>query len=386
MFRALNMTAAVAALVLAAYRCRALIRQRSGLRETLRSGHRAATAVLWGAFILWVLISTAVNGLTTEAVHGLPYRNIGVPLLTAFIVIYLWASSEIRRESLRRYIVEIYIAAADALAIAVLYDIVTGSISAFHEKKEVSAVFFNGNHYGYFLVMAILLGAGLYLFGDSRRAAFGALSASLNSVVLVINHSMGSILAVIAVMVLTGIYITVCNRQRVKRLTLMLAAAAVIIIAALALSSDIQKEFVKFAADMSDILSGRMKDSTGHNRIKVWRLTADYILARPLFGYGCEGISLDMYEETAISNPHNEFLTYAVYYGIPAALLYTAAVITTLAESVRKMHGPDVWSAVSCMAAAGYFVSSVTGVSMFYITPFFFVFAGIAMTAKTSRL
>ncbi len=385
MFRVLNIAAAAAVLPLIVYRCRFYAKSGPDLKAYKNRRHRAAVFALWGLFALWILISTAVNGLTSEALHGLPYRNIGAFHSISFIIIYLWASSDIRRDSLRRDIVIAYITAADALALAVLYDIFTGGIAAFHEKKEISGIFFNGNHYGYFLMMAVLLGIGLWLFGNMRQAVFGAASSALNAVLLAVNHSMGSIIAVAGAVALTALYILIWDRSRARRMAILLAASAALVLAAMALIPDLQKEFVKFAADVGDILSNNAKGSTGHNRIKVWRRTAEYISARPFFGYGCEGMSMDLYAEYAISNPHNELLTYAAYYGIPAAGLYTAAVLTTLAERVRRTSDRDVWSAVACMAAAGYFISSVTGVSMFYTTPFFYVFMGISMTVAINN-
>ena len=48
-------------------------------------------------------------------------------------------------------------------------------------KKELSAVFFNGNHYGYFILMAVLIGLGYYLFSSNRsKATLAGLAKPLN--------------------------------------------------------------------------------------------------------------------------------------------------------------------------------------------------------------
>lgn len=337
------------------------------------------TDVLFAAFAFLILLSTFVNGFNEITVHGVPYRYIGIFNMFAFMLIYMGVTRSVKRESFGKYILSGYLAAADLTGIAALLDMLTGAISAFHGKKELSAIFFNGNHYGYFLLMAVLIGLAYYLFDTKKSAAFGAASAVLNLVVLLINHSLGSIIALIIVLTGTGLLILIRDRAYSKKLAILTAAAIAVFIAALLISPALRKEFTGLAADLAAILRNTAEGSAGHRRLQMWTLTAGYIAEKPLLGYGCEGIAFMLYEAMKVSDPHCETLAYAAFYGIPAALLYAAGVTGVIITNIRRMDTNGVQQKAACMAAAGYFLSSFVGVGMFYTLPFFFIFLGLTL-------
>ena len=335
------------------------------------------TDVLFIAFAVLIVISTLANGLTREAVNGVPYRYIGIFRMFAFMLVYMGLSGRPASQALKENALLLYLAAADAAGLAALVDLYAAAIPAFHEKKELSAVFFNGNHYGYFLLMAVLIGTGWFMYGEGKEQVFGAASAVFGLLMLALNHSMGCILAVMLTIAGMAVCILICDRDRLRRLAVLAGALAAGLIAALLLSSSIRSEFASLGADIAAILSGNAGWSTGHNRFLLWDITLAYIEERPLTGFGCEGIAFQLYEATGRSNPHSEILSYAAYYGIPAALCYAAAVISVFHDHFRDRKQAPASSRIACMAAAGYFISSMTGVAMFYTAPFFFIFLGM---------
>ena len=336
------------------------------------------TDIFFAGFALLIIVSTAVNGLDELTMDGVPYRYIGIFNMFAFMLIYMGVTRSIKRESFGNVILTGYLLVADLIALVAIYDRFTGSIEAFSDKKELSAVFFNGNHYGYFLLMAVLIGVGYYLFSDGSQAVIGAASAALNSVLLAINHSLGCILALIIVLTVTGVLIAIKDRDYLKRFMMLIAVMIVLFILALLVSPALRKEFTGLAADLAAILSNTAEGSAGHRRLQMWRLTAGYISKKPLLGYGCEGIAFMLYEAMKVSNPHCEVLTYAAYYGIPAAILYLTGVVAVLITGIRRMDSNGVQQKAACMAATGYFISSFVGVGMFYTLPFFFIFLGLS--------
>jgi O-antigen ligase len=208
---------------------------------------------------------------------------------------------------------------------------------------------------------------------------FGAASAVLNLALLAVNHSLGSILALIIVLTGTGLLILIKDRTYLKKFGLLAAAAAAVFVLAIIISPALRKEFIVLARDLGAILSNSADGSAGHRRLQMWTLTKGYISERPLFGYGCEGIAFMLYEAMQVSDPHCEALAYAAYYGIPAALLYMAGAIGVIATSISRMNKNGVVQKAACMAAAGYFISSFVGVGMFYTLPFFFIFLGLSL-------
>ena len=350
-----------------------------GIASKRRELRFEKTDALFAGFALLILISTFINGFNELTIYGVPYRFIGIFNMLAFMLVYMGVTRSIKRESFGRYILTGYLAAADLIGIAALYDSLTGGIAAFHDKKEISAIFFNGNHYGYFLLMAILIGVAYYLFGSRKAAIFGTASAVLNLALLAVNHSLGSILALIVVLIGTGLLILIKDRTYLKKFGLLAAAAAAVFVLAILVSPALRKEFIVLARDLGAILSNSADGSAGHRRLQMWTLTKGYISERPLFGYGCEGIAFMLYEAMQVSDPHCEALAYAAYYGIPAALLYMAGVIGVIATSISRMNKSGVTQKAACMAAAGYFISSFVGVGMFYTLPFFFILLGLSV-------
>ena len=350
-----------------------------GISAKRKDLHFEKTDVLFAAFALLIIISTAVNGVNELTVSGVPYRYIGIFNMLAFMLIYMIVTRSIKRESFGRYILMGYLLIADLIGVAALIDFFTGGIAAFHNKKEISAVFFNGNHYGYFLMMAVLIGVAYFLFSEKKRAVFGASSAALNLVILAINHSLGSILALIIVLACTALIILIKDRAYLKKLGVLAAAVAAVLVAGIVISPALRAEFTGLAAYIGEILSSTAVGSAGHRRLQMWTLTAGYISEKPLLGYGCEGIAFMLYEAMKVSDPHCEALAYAAYYGIPAALLYIAGVTGTIIINIRRMDTNSAQQKAACMAAAGYFVSSFVGVGMFYTLPFFFIFLGLSL-------
>lgn len=349
-----------------------------GVSAKRKEMHFEKTDVFFAAFALLILLSTFANGFNFMTIDGVPYRYIGIFNMFAFMLIYMGVSGSVKRETLGSLVLTGCLITADLIGAAALYDRMTGGIAAFHGKKELSAVFFNGNHYGYFLMMAVLIGLAYFLFGSRKAAIFGAASSILNMMLLTINHSLGSILALIAVIVCTGILILIRDRSHSRRLAILAASMLALLIIALLVSPALRREFTGLAADLAAILSNTAEGSAGHRRLQMWTLTAGYIAQRPLLGYGCEGIAFMLYEAMKVSDPHCEVLAYAAYYGIPAACMYVAGVTGVIITGIRRMDSSGVQQKAACMAAAGYFISSFVGVGMFYTLPFLFIFLGLS--------
>lgn len=337
------------------------------------------TDALFAGFALLIMISTIVNGFNRLAIDGVPYRFIGILNMFAFMLIYMGVTRSIKRESFGNVILIGYLLTADLIGLAAVYDRYMGEIEAFHGKKDLSAIFFNGNHYGYFLLMAALIGTAYYLFGTKKQAVAGAVSAGFNLILLAINHSLGCVLAFVSVFAGTAITIAIKDRRYAKKMAAAAAVLACALAAGILLSPALRKEFTEFAADLTAIIGNSADGSAGHRRLQMWTLTAEYISRKPLLGYGCEGIAFMLYDAMKVSNPHSEILTYAAYYGIPAALLYAAGVTGTITASISRIEINGVQQKAACMAAAGYFISSFVGVGMFYTLPFFFIFLGLSL-------
>jgi len=348
----------------------------------------------FGVFMVCIVLSTLINGLSHEAAFGKPSRCIGVLNMIAFFIVYMKVSGYIERVSFRHTVLMGYLAVADAIALSALYEKYLGDIQAYKGKTEVSTIFINSNHYGYFLAMAIMISIGYYMFEVRKKAVFGALSAIVNIFVLVLNNTIGAILAVGICTSVTVLLVLISEMnsgkikdeisekralaETAKRAVILLILAVAGVIATLGISSDIRSSVVALFHDIGSIIAGMSTGTEGSGRWLLWRTVAQYIAEKPLFGYGCEGVSARLFDATGMGDAHCEPLTYAAYYGIPGAVLYLAGVFTATIKYFKDRHNLPSYCRSAFLGAAAYFISSLVGVPMFNTMPFFFIFMGMA--------
>lgn len=197
----------------------------------------------------------------------------------------------------------------------------------------------------------------------------------MNLLVLVLNNTMGAELAVgICIAVMTAV-IVICDRNESKRKKTIFMAAIFLLgtAATLIVSSSLRESVFTLASDTVNILTGKTTGHEGSDRLLKWETVIGYIQEKPLFGFGCEGITMRMGGDA-----HCELLTYAAYYGIPAVIFYLGAIIAATYTYFRNRMNIPSYCRVAFLAASVYFLSSLVGVVMFYTVPFFFIFMGMS--------
>ena len=332
-------------------------------------------------FMVCIIISTCINGISHEAAFGIPIRYLGIFNMFAFFIIYMKVSGYIERIEFRYRIRIGYMLVADAITLAALYDKYIGQIEAFEEKIGISALFANSNHYGYFICMAIMIGIGFFVYETGWKMITGAVTALLNLLMLVLNNTLGAEMAIGVCVVVMIIVILLCDRAdkvRVKKVLGMAAFFAVCVAGVLVVSQDVRDTVVQMFADMARILSGKSDGTEGSGRLLQWQTTISYIKEKPLFGFGCEGITMRLQDATGVGDAHCEPMTYAAYYGIPAMLLYLGGIVAAAVSYFKNRASLPSYCRIAFLAASAYFLSSLVGVLMFYTAPFFFVFMGMS--------
>lgn len=333
--------------------------------------------ILLALFAVCMLISTAVNGISHDAIFGVAYRYVGVYDLMLFIFVYMYTAGRRWKKDLKMIFLVSFMAVSDLIAAAFFFNLATGRIIAFNDKLEPAAIFYHGNHYGYFLVMVIAVSAGCFISYKGRMAAMGAASLFISLGALAMNRSMGGIIAAGSVLTIMIIVSAAGKGDAGRRALSLLAVLAIAAAAALVLVRPLREDMIQTASEFLQIISGDNNIYAGNGRWGIWQYVAEYIADYPVWGYGCEGIADIMKDYTLTTSPHNEPLTYAVFFGIPAAVFYCAAVITAVIKGIRNRRHDPV-NGIAAYAVLGYFLSSIFGLAFFYTTPFEFIFLGLA--------
>lgn len=365
-------------------------------------------SLIFFALCLWMLVSTAVNGFTTDALKGGEYRNESLFSFFVYFLIYFFCSSTIKKEKFKKAAVYVLLACSWIAGVTSLIHRFVSPLVSMEEidSGRISFVFHQFNHYGYYLTVAITLSAAVFVFEKGlKQKLFAGITFCFNSVALTVNATFGCFLAVCAALVFLAIIAGILE----KRFSI---SAVVPFVLFLFVSFVAGRFFNSFFTDLAGLFedikmilgksenaaSGvsligadsaqnvRTAGDAGTGRWSLWTSTARYIGDRPLFGSGIEGIGRRLENETGYSDrPHNEYLQYAAFFGIPAAVLYISGVLAVYIKALRRRMNLDKTSAVCLVAAFGYLVSAFFGNTMYYTAPLLFIFLGIGSSVEKRR-
>ena len=335
------------------------------------------TDIFFAGFVLLMLVSTCINGFTREALFSVPYRYVGVVDIIVYIAVYMGCSRRMYSERLRNGFLICYMLVADLVCGVFFFDWFVKDIPAIGSENPASAIFFHDNHYAYYLVIAIVISVGYFIYGTVPEMTVGLVSMLANLLALGINRTAGGFLAVGVTIVFMIVYTLIKRRECFRRALILTAAYLFGVLFLIIVSKSLRLEVIYIFKEAMVVLRGGDTTYIGHGRWTLWEITLGYLADAPLFGYGCEGLSETLYDYLGIANPHNEPLTYAVSFGIPAAVLYVAGCISAVRKGLRCDKDDDS-RMIAGFAAMGYLLSSVFGVAMFYTAPYFFILMGLS--------
>ncbi len=136
--------------------------------------------------------------------------------------------------------------------------------------------------------------------------------------------------------------------------------------------------------ELHNVLHGNWDDSYGSSRIFIWRNALPLIPEHPLLGGGPDtladriGVIFETVKEdgtikqASIDAAHNEYLNIAVCQGIPALIVYLAAVLSTVVRFIRTRTKDPVASALLAGVVC-YCVQAFFAISIFISAPYFWV-------------
>ncbi len=353
------------------------------------------TAAFFGVMTVWMLLSTAVNGLTYEAKYGDGYRCESLMSFIIYLWIYWFVSSLLSSDAAKKRLIDLFLSVSAIMSALVIIHVVAARLriyrvsfftSELNSAGGVVGVFLQINHYGYHLVIAGMLAAAMY-FGAEKlsRKILYLLSFSLTVAVLILNNTFGAYLASFAgLCFMIGFAALRSKKFEAKSLVPLALFIAITLIMSVWLDTVITN-IATFFGDVQKVssdLSGRAPegsaDGAGTSRWRLWTSTAKMISERPILGWGVEGIGERLTAEAYSDRPHNELLEYSAFFGMPAAVCYLGGVVAVFWRAFRRRRELSPCAFAALTAAVGYFVSSMFGNTMYYTAPMFFVMLGLA--------
>lgn len=345
-------------------------------RETAR---RLVPYFLFVLFAFGIIVSTLIRGTNSWDMTGHWYMNESIFSYITYALAYFLCAILLWSDRARKILLYLLIGSALPIHLLALVNEWGTHISYFDAKglgiAGVSAVFFNSNHYGYYIMITLLASALLFVY--DRHIALRILSALCGisaTMILILNNTLGAFLASLFVLILFLIYCLIMDRPHLKGAFLILGVFILITVVMSFRYNTIFSSLLVLSDDVAMIAENPMEaDSAGSSRWRLWKGTVQHLPEHPLVGFGVEGL-LSLY---GIGTPHNEFLQYAAFFGIPVMLYYIAACFIVLWRIFRNHRQMSDSTMICFFVSIGYLASSFFGVTIFYTTPFFYILLGM---------
>ena len=349
---------------------------------------RSVPLLLFLGFLLGIVISTAVNGVTDYVRVGDSIRSESFSTYFIYILVFFFCGMMLEEEKFRKIVFNTCLAVSIPLGIlAIIWSYVYKF--PYYNPAGLAAVFFQFNHYGYYLNMMLILSGALFVFEKKKALKiFYLISFVLNTSVLIINDTFGGQFAAICVIIFQTIILW--HRKDLRKSLLLVAGLYVFITLVLGLfATHTLGNFIQLGSDIGRIAENpEDSGSAGTGRWNYWVHTVQWIKERPLFGYGIEGIADRMFEISGdfTNRPCEEYLTYAAFFGIPAALFYLSALLYIAFDRIKNISHTSGTAIAAALTACTYLVSALFGNTMFYTTPFMFTMLGIAYSETFCKI
>lgn len=408
---------------LTAYKDKNLLKKALDRTQTFR-----IPLILFAVYLILLLVSVAAHGFGGYALRGHHYTKMSVWIYLANVLIYFLASSFIYDGRVKEYLVKGCVVIATFYA---LYGITQYVFKPYN--GGLRGTFHHYNHYGYYLSVSISLTASLLVEALSGKKRGGEGKDALKKapewiawcgmmlvqcVALGYCDTLGAWIAVL----FSSIFLFVAwlikegrvNWRALVPLALFLATSVALNAffgsnifasisetfkdieeiaapaalaeapvddsAALTVPTDNGVEGIVETETAAEIAGQDMPLGPGSGRWTIWKLTVKNILEKPLFGSGIEGLLDIITSEGAISgSPHNEYLEYMAFFGIPAGLAYIAACLSVFIHALKHKKELNAMTLACLTGGFGYLVSAFFGVCFFYTVSYVFIFLGLSL-------
>lgn len=336
-----------------------------------------------------MLISTCINGYTWNAFGSDYFNETPFSYFFYFLICYFGASM-IDSGKIKAVLEYAFIIAGTIIAFVFMYHVYIDQLAVMvniHGPEDLGAVFYTHNHYAYYLTLLILTSGSLFVLEKNKiLRVLCMISFIINTAALIINTTRGCFFACALALIFFIIIRYICTKKISKGGIAIFVIFWIVTLIVNLFTSTFFQDIIGLFFDIGNIIKEpKSADAAGNYRWAIWKFVASYITEKPIFGFGVEGIASRLDKATGnngISRPHNEFLLYAVYFGIPASILYFCGNLAVFLKGLKNKLTLDIHTTAAIVASFGYLVSACFGNSTFYLSPIFFIFLGLAMSGK----
>lgn len=331
------------------------------------------------AMLGWSVLSTLVSPDPRACLFGDVYRMEGVCTYFIYAGVYVLLRNCCSRENIRRILICLVTAFSvicvfSGLCLSPLNDFLCDLLEMSDwdiMNLGTCGPFDNSNHFSYILGVVTVLAAGLYITDYNQKLKAGYLITYVLLIhIMILNESLGGYLA--SAIGLVACLVVACIRKDLQIRKAVLLLIVFVVVSCLPTYSG-GNPTADLIAEMESGLDPEASVSGLGVRLGMWKDALAYIAQRPILGYGPDGSGIVAFPVPGgvNSRPHNEYLQYAVYLGIPGLAMYLTALGGLLVQLLRRFHNISPLCVVLACAVLTYCASAFVGNTMYYTTIYY---------------
>ncbi len=353
-------------------------------KEGLVSKRKYLCEILISTLLILGFIATIFSKDIRLSFFGEPYRKEGLIVYIMYIG-FILSASLIRADKNKKILARLIIFSA----------LIIGILPLFRNNftyKAFPNVFNQFNHYGYFLMISLMLSIFMFINNKGIRKIFYLFVYIFLLYLLIRNDTFGCYLASSISLIILFIYSLVKKYQRVS----VIITVIIFVLISFGVShydikigervnlkstqGSVGKNIKTFFNDVNKALNedNSKTNEIGTGRGYLWKKALSYTMDHPLIGGGMECLHEYYNAQTVYysDRPHNIILQISSFIGIPGALIYLALIIIIAFNNLKNIHKNPI-NIMIYFTAMTYFISSMFGNSMYYTSPYFMILLGL---------
>lgn len=383
-------TIGVVGIILSIFNIYHKIKDSENKKETLKE---LLPIFIFVIYMIWTLFSSLKAARRQQAFYGNSYRKEGYYMYINYAGYFL-CTFLLENKTYRKVLLNTFLAVAIFLIIISRVTLGGEIYSEYFMNNQIEdSVFLNSNHYGYYLMMALICSLGLFM--QEKNKSLKIIYAFVYTIIgyeLIYNNTFGCYLAVCIFLILYAIYALI---KKTDRKVLFIAVVILTILSCIIFKDgkNLAYENLKiFGFDIKSIIIKTKNinvedekieknfEKTGSSRMILWINGIKFISKKPIIGYGPDNLK-DQYMRKGIDQdrPHNLLIYLACVSGIPGMVLYVTAVGIIVIRGIKKIFNNERQGIIYLIVVITYLISSMFGNSMYYTSPYFFIFLGSLM-------
>ena len=350
-------------------------------------------------YLLWTLISSYNADRKKQAFNGNEYRKEGYFMYLNyagyFLCAFLLENKKLRKMLLNTFVISsLFLIIVSRICIySQIFRVIFGDVDIYN------GVFKQFNHYGYYLMMSLICSLGLFITEKNKKLQIIYLIAyTIIGYATIKNNTFGCYLAICIFLILYIIYSLI---KKIDRKKIGIAIAIFVILSCIITEKNqniAYRNLSEFGNDVKAIVCKifniETKDENieqefleaGTYRMELWIKGIEFIAERPIIGYGPDNLK-DHYLKERIDQdrPHNLLIYLACVSGIPGMIIYVIAVSIIVINGIIKLFKNNQSGKIFLIIVITYLISSMFGNSMYYTSPYFFIFLGSLMNCNLQK-